>query len=60
MAGALDWDADRTRREVDAWHARVEAARAAEAERDDDRALAAHDAVRRRAETARAGDLARA
>ncbi len=43
MAGALDWDADRTRREVDAWHARVEAARAAEAERDDDRALAAHD-----------------
>ena len=45
MAGALDWDADRTRREVDAWHARVEAARAAEAERDDDRALAAHDAV---------------
>jgi glycerol-3-phosphate dehydrogenase len=45
MAGALDWDADRTRREVDAWHARVEAARAAEAERDDDRALAAHDEV---------------
>jgi len=45
MAGALDWDADRTRREVDAWHARVEAGRAAEAERDDDRALAAHDEV---------------
>ena len=45
MAGALDWDADRTRREIDAWRARVEAARAAEAERDDDRALAAHDEV---------------
>jgi hypothetical protein len=45
MAGALDWDADRTRREVDAWQARVEAGRAAEAERDDDRALAAHDEV---------------
>jgi glycerol-3-phosphate dehydrogenase len=45
MAGALDWDAERTRREVDAWHARVEAARAAEAERDDERALAAHDEV---------------
>src|SRR5829696_2869365 len=45
IAAALDWDADRTRREVHAWHARVEAARAAEAERDDDRALAAHDAV---------------
>jgi glycerol-3-phosphate dehydrogenase len=45
MAGALDWDADRTRREVDAWHARVEAAHASEAERDDDRALAAHDEV---------------
>jgi hypothetical protein len=45
MAGALDWDAGRSRREAEAWHARVEAARAAEAERDDDRALAAHDAV---------------
>jgi len=45
MAGALDWDADRARREIDAWHARVEAARAAEAERDDARALAAHDEV---------------
>src|SRR3954452_15609284 len=45
MAGALDWDAGRTRREVEAWHARVEAARAAEAEGDDDRALAAHDEV---------------
>jgi glycerol-3-phosphate dehydrogenase len=45
MAGALDWDADRTRREVDAWRARVEAGRAAEAERDDGRALAAHDAT---------------
>jgi hypothetical protein len=32
MAAALDWDADRTRREVDAWHARVAGARAAEAD----------------------------
>src|SRR4051794_14727074 len=55
MAGALEWDADRARREVDAWHARVEAARAAEAERDDDRALAAHDAVL--ADRSAAGDL---
>jgi glycerol-3-phosphate dehydrogenase len=55
MAGELDWDADRTRREIEAWHARVEAARAAEAERDDDRALAAHDAVL--ADRSAAGDL---
>jgi glycerol-3-phosphate dehydrogenase len=45
MAGALDWDAERTRREVDAWHARVAAGRAAEAEPDDERALAAYQAV---------------
>src|SRR3954470_9155505 len=55
MAGALDWDAARARREVDAWHARVEAARAAEAQRDDDRALAAHDEVL--ADRSAAGDL---
>ena len=41
MAGALGWSRERTRAEVDAWRARVEAARAAEAERDDEAALRA-------------------
>jgi glycerol-3-phosphate dehydrogenase len=45
MAGALGWDAARTRREVDAWHARVAAARAGEAMRDDESALAAYRAA---------------
>jgi hypothetical protein len=45
MAGALDWDAERTRREVDWWRARVAAQRAAEAERDDERALRAYRAA---------------
>jgi glycerol-3-phosphate dehydrogenase len=45
MAGALGWDADRARREVEAWRARVAAGRAAEAERDDGRAVAAHRAA---------------
>ena len=42
MAGALDWGPDRARREVDAWRARVAAGHAAEAERDDEAALAAY------------------
>ena len=45
MAGALGWDADRARREAEAWRARVAAARAAEAEREDGRALAAYRAA---------------
>jgi len=45
MAGALDWDADRARREADAWRARVAAAHAGEAERDDSRAVAAYAAA---------------
>jgi glycerol-3-phosphate dehydrogenase len=45
MAAALGWSAGRTRAEVDAYRARVAAARAAEAEPDDTRALAAHRAV---------------
>jgi glycerol-3-phosphate dehydrogenase len=45
MAGALGWDADRARREADAWRARVAAARAAEAEREDGRALTAYRAA---------------
>ena len=36
MADALGWSPERTRQEVDAYRARVAAARAAEAERDDD------------------------
>ena len=42
MADALGWDPERTRREVVAWRAQVAAARAAEAERNDARAVAAH------------------
>jgi glycerol-3-phosphate dehydrogenase len=42
MAGALEWSTDRTHAEVEAWRARVDAARAGEAERDDERALAAY------------------
>ncbi len=45
MAGALGWGRERERAEVDAWHARIAAARAAEAEPDDERALAAYRAV---------------
>ena len=45
MAGALDRDPEWARREVDAWQARVAAGRAAEAERDDDRAVAAYRKV---------------
>ncbi len=42
MAGALDWSPDRTQREVEGWQARVAAGRAAEAEREDGRALEAY------------------
>jgi glycerol-3-phosphate dehydrogenase len=42
MAGALGWDDARVREEVEAWHARVAASRAGEAERDDEAALRAY------------------
>ena len=42
MAGALDWSPERARREVEAWRAGVAAGRAAEAEREDGRALEAY------------------
>jgi glycerol-3-phosphate dehydrogenase len=42
MAGELGWNPDRERSEVAAWSARVAAGRAAEAERDDESALAAY------------------
>jgi glycerol-3-phosphate dehydrogenase len=45
MAGALGWSAQRTGAEVEAYRARVAAAHAAEAERDDAAALAAHRRV---------------
>jgi glycerol-3-phosphate dehydrogenase len=45
MAGPLGWDQARARDEVEAWRARVAAARAGEAERDDDAALRAHRAA---------------
>ncbi len=45
MAGALDWSPERARREAEAWGARVAAGRAAEAERDDESALAAYRAA---------------
>jgi glycerol-3-phosphate dehydrogenase len=45
MAHKLGWDPARTRREVDAWHLRVAAARAAEAERDDESAAAIYTAA---------------
>jgi glycerol-3-phosphate dehydrogenase len=45
MAGALDWSAERARREAEGWRARVAAAHAAEAERDDESALAAYRAA---------------
>ena len=45
MGDALGWSAERTRHEVDAYRARIAAARAAEAERDDEAALAAYRAV---------------
>jgi glycerol-3-phosphate dehydrogenase len=53
MAGALGWSAERTGREVEAWTRRVAAARAAEAERDDDSALRAYRAVLAPAEAQR-------
>ena len=43
MAGALAWDPERTQREAETWRARVAAARAGEAEQDDERALAAYN-----------------
>jgi glycerol-3-phosphate dehydrogenase len=45
MAGVLDWEPDRARREADAWCAKVAAARAGEGERDDESALAAYRAT---------------
>jgi hypothetical protein len=45
MAGALDWSAERARREAEGWRAKVAAAHAAEAERDDESALAAYRAA---------------
>jgi glycerol-3-phosphate dehydrogenase len=45
MAGSLGWSVERTEREVEAWTRRVAAARAAEAERDDDGALRAYRAA---------------
>ena len=45
MAGALGWSTERTRDEVDAYRARVAAARAGEAERDDEAALRAYQAA---------------
>ncbi len=42
MADELGWDHQTLRREVIAWRARVAAAHAAEGERTDERALAAH------------------
>jgi glycerol-3-phosphate dehydrogenase len=45
MAGALGWSPERTRDEIAGYRARVAAARAAEAERDDDAALRAYRAA---------------
>jgi glycerol-3-phosphate dehydrogenase len=45
MADALGWDAEREQRELEAWRAQVAARRAGEAERDDERALAAYRAA---------------
>jgi glycerol-3-phosphate dehydrogenase len=45
MAPELGWDGARTRAEVDRWGALIAARHAAEAEPDDERALAAHRAV---------------
>jgi glycerol-3-phosphate dehydrogenase len=45
MAGALGWGEERARSEAEAWRARVAAARAAEAERDDAGAHAAYRAA---------------
>ena len=45
MAEALGWSPERTRQEVDAYRARVAAALAGEAERDDESALAAYRAA---------------
>jgi hypothetical protein len=45
MDETLGWGPERTRREADAWAARVAAGRAAEAEPDDERALAAYRAA---------------
>jgi glycerol-3-phosphate dehydrogenase len=45
MADTLGWDGERTRHEVLAWRARVAAARAAEAQRDDASAVTAYRAA---------------
>jgi glycerol-3-phosphate dehydrogenase len=45
MAGPLGWDHARVREEVESWQARVAAAQAGEAERDDEAALRAYRAV---------------
>jgi glycerol-3-phosphate dehydrogenase len=45
MAGVLGWDPPRVQREVQAWHRRVAAERAGEREPNDERALAAYQAV---------------
>src|SRR3954469_3968828 len=45
MGEALGWDAERVRREADAWRGRVAAERAAEETRDDASALAAYRAT---------------
>ena len=46
MAGVLGWNRERTRAEVDGWRARIESARAAEAEHADEAALHAATAER--------------
>jgi glycerol-3-phosphate dehydrogenase len=45
MAGALGWGPERAREELEAWSARLAAARAGERERDDARAVAAYRAA---------------
>jgi len=45
MAGVLEWDTTRVQCEVQAWHRRVTAERAGEAEPDDQRALRAYRAA---------------
>jgi glycerol-3-phosphate dehydrogenase len=44
MAEPLGWSAEQTEREIQRWHRRVAAARAAEAQPDDERALRAYRA----------------
>ncbi|HWF51477.1 MAG TPA: glycerol-3-phosphate dehydrogenase/oxidase [Solirubrobacteraceae bacterium] len=50
MAGALGWSEARTEEEVEGWHRRVAAERAAESQPDDERALRAYRAELGRAE----------